>query len=403
MMSVFVDDGQYPCMHEHGRRPDLGSCQTCATSLTGLVVVHLRTNTHCLAPHAHAKPIHAICAIIARIVESSLHTRCHITQVCAWACPSPAGHVVDDETESRVRRACSAQTSDHLLDVAARRCVHARAREEMSRNDTPLRHQVLHRAVHQATEAAPPSSAPSRRNSDSASTRRRGLATSSGCGRGAAISHGHTSARGITFMSAATLLVVALVTAALLTITAQPVAAVQDQMKPVVRSKLERWVSTHGRHGLPFQATYDRKTKTVMCVSPKGGSSSFYAWLYTVSTNGQDFYEHCQARKPTEHPSNFEGRCWSSYSAPIANATRTANQTRTHRIDITSARLNTDYPSGADGTLGETTGEVVRTALSREEQEAIVADPDVFWFAIVRDPIERAISAWKSKLACDGW
>jgi hypothetical protein len=41
--------------------------------------------------------------------------------------------------------------------------------------------------------------------------------------------------------------------------------------------------------------------------------------------------------------------------------------------------------------------------MSREEQEAVVADPDVFWFAIVRDPIERAISAWKSKLACDGW
>lgn len=42
-------------------------------------------------------------------------------------------------------------------------------------------------------------------------------------------------------------------------------------------------------------------------------------------------------------------------------------------------------------------------SLSRKEQLAIVHDPDVFRFAIVRSPLERAVSAWKSKLACDGW
>jgi hypothetical protein len=108
--------------------------------------------------------------------------------------------------------------------------------------------------------------------------------------------------------------------------------------------------------------------QVLMCVSPKAGSSSFYRWLYHISTGGKD-YDKCSiftAGRARYHPHHL-GPCWN------------AGTGRTHRLNITNPNK-----------------------LPKEEQLAILNDPDVFRFAITRKPVARAISAWKSKLACDG-
>eukprot|EP00037_Helgoeca_nana_P033945 m.420031 g.420031 ORF g.420031 m.420031 type:complete len:430 (+) comp32041_c0_seq1:215-1504(+) len=119
---------------------------------------------------------------------------------------------------------------------------------------------------------------------------------------------------------------------------------------------------------LPPEARYDYTHKVLMCVSPKAGSSSFYRWLYHISTGGKD-YDKCSiftAGRARYHPHHL-GPCWN------------AGTGRTHRLNITNPNK-----------------------LPKEEQLAILNDPDVFRFAITRKPVARAISAWKSKLACDG-
>jgi hypothetical protein len=154
--------------------------------------------------------------------------------------------------------------------------------------------------------------------------------------------------------------------------------AVSGEVSAKLKKKYNSWVQFHGTHGLPPMAIHDTTTNTVMCVSPKSGSSSFYEWLFTVSTNGYA-WSSCTEQKPYFNYPQAIRSCWQNGSSDADP------RPRVHRLNIKSPR---------------TRGPAM---MSREEQEAVVADPDVFWFAIVRDPIERAISAWKSKLACDGW
>lgn len=104
-----------------------------------------------------------------------------------------------------------------------------------------------------------------------------------------------------------------------------------------------------------------------MCVSPKAGSSSFYRWLYHVSTKGKVF-DNCTIFKNNarEHPHKI-GPCWRG------------GTDREHQLNLIN-------PS----------------KLPVEKQLQLLDDPNIFRFAITRNPIDRAISAWKSKLACDG-
>eukprot|EP00038_Savillea_parva_P008794 m.179224 g.179224 ORF g.179224 m.179224 type:complete len:396 (+) comp14714_c0_seq1:247-1434(+) len=126
----------------------------------------------------------------------------------------------------------------------------------------------------------------------------------------------------------------------------------------------------HNYELVPREARYDAHHKVLMCVSPKAGSSSFYRWLYRISTEGK-IYDECdlfvKQKHEHRHP-HWLGPCWES------------GADRQHRLHLVNPR-----------------------SLPREEQKKILSDPDVFRFSITRDPVARAISAWKSKLACDGW
>lgn len=156
-----------------------------------------------------------------------------------------------------------------------------------------------------------------------------------------------------------------------------------DAEKPRGQRQARRG-AINGTHGLPPSAIYETTSKTVMCVSAKGGSTSFYSWLYTVSTNGQ-VWSSCKDQPHSNYPQALQS-CWQSRTVtPGTNGNKTSvpgtSISRVHRLHIKAPRER----------------------MSLEEQEAVIADPDVLWVAILRDPVERAISAWKSKLACNGW
>mmetsp|Transcript_30772 Transcript_30772/g.92272 ORF Transcript_30772/g.92272 Transcript_30772/m.92272 type:complete len:468 (+) Transcript_30772:769-2172(+) len=123
---------------------------------------------------------------------------------------------------------------------------------------------------------------------------------------------------------------------------------------------------------VPPEARYDPVHKVLMCVSPKAGSSSFFRWLYHVSTAGGNYDRCAHHEHPGQnvHPHRI-GPCWASGGD--------GEHARAHALNLTNP-----------------------LKLPEEMQRWIMTDPSVMRFAITRDPLDRAISAWKSKLACDG-
>eukprot|EP00041_Stephanoeca_diplocostata_P013343 m.233757 g.233757 ORF g.233757 m.233757 type:complete len:315 (-) comp19301_c0_seq10:225-1169(-) len=113
---------------------------------------------------------------------------------------------------------------------------------------------------------------------------------------------------------------------------------------------------------LPYKdAHYFPEAKVLMCVLPKAGSSSFFDWLYTASTGGTT-WNSCPSRNVGgyDHPSSTANSCWER------------------------SKLNM----------------VTFGSLPREEQIRIATSDEVFRFSLAREPVSRAISGWKSKLAC---
>eukprot|EP00041_Stephanoeca_diplocostata_P010330 m.164156 g.164156 ORF g.164156 m.164156 type:complete len:182 (+) comp18111_c0_seq54:344-889(+) len=113
---------------------------------------------------------------------------------------------------------------------------------------------------------------------------------------------------------------------------------------------------------------YIPDAKVMLCVLPKAGSSSFFHWLYNASTEGHNWND-CPNRMDTHnvHPSNVRSKCWESVPGE-----------RQHKFKI--FRIE-DLPM--------------------DTQNEVTTSDDVFRFSLVRDPVSRAISGWKSKLACD--
>lgn len=90
--------------------------------------------------------------------------------------------------------------------------------------------------------------------------------------------------------------------------------------------------------------------KVILCGMPKCGTTSLYNFIY---------------QQAFRHPWNYTG-------APFIQ-------------DVMSERWEDKF-----------------TKLSVEETRKVMLDPATFSFATIRDPVKRVISAWKSKIACDG-
>lgn len=266
------------------------------------------------------------------------------------------------------------------MDTHRVKTINVRAEKEMQREDTPLRHRVLHRSVVHATAAA--AGSPGRGHCG----KRRGVLSSASSCLKMGTRRVTASVARITTSTFMSVLVLALAVAATVLVAFAPPVAGLPLQEEWVQTKVQRLLSWHSANDqqhlglLPPSAVYDRTTNTVLCVSPKGGSSTFFQWLFLVSTNGTKYYE-CKDRTITEHPQSL-GPCWLPKDASV-DLTE-PEPPRQHRLNVTSGLVS------AGGRM------------SIEEQETVSSDPDVFWFAITRDPIERAISAWKSKLACPG-
>ena len=98
---------------------------------------------------------------------------------------------------------------------------------------------------------------------------------------------------------------------------------------------------------------YDKEKKIIVCVPPKSGSTSFWNWYYSIKFSKK----------------------WKYKDFPWIQ-------------DVTSIRWN----------------DTMRYLTSRQEWSYFHQEKDdkvAYSIAIIRDPKERLISSWKSKLACD--
>lgn len=80
---------------------------------------------------------------------------------------------------------------------------------------------------------------------------------------------------------------------------------------------------------LPPEGRFDPISKVFVCVSPKAGSTSFYRWLFRVSTDGVEFDE-CETKKVTDHPHRMSD-CWQDSGLP--------GHERHHRVNFTDPTL----------------------------------------------------------------
>eukprot|EP00041_Stephanoeca_diplocostata_P010328 m.164092 g.164092 ORF g.164092 m.164092 type:complete len:195 (+) comp18111_c0_seq48:376-960(+) len=119
---------------------------------------------------------------------------------------------------------------------------------------------------------------------------------------------------------------------------------------------------------LDHSVYYIPDAKVMLCILPKSGSTSFFQWLYNASTGGQSWTD-CPTRRAARniHPSNVLSTCWKNLVGQ-----------RQHTLKIKRFR-----------------------DLAADQKHEAVSSDDVFRFSLVRDPVSRAISGWKSKLACD--
>ena len=80
---------------------------------------------------------------------------------------------------------------------------------------------------------------------------------------------------------------------------------------------------------IPPEGRYDPISKVFVCVSPKAGSTSFYRWLFRVSTDGVEF-DDCETKKDTDHPHRMSD-CWQDSGLP--------GHERHHRVNFTDPTL----------------------------------------------------------------
>lgn len=98
---------------------------------------------------------------------------------------------------------------------------------------------------------------------------------------------------------------------------------------------------------------YLKEERILAAVTAKGGSTSFWQWLFVGVTGQTEF--NC-----TTYVQNVRAMCWKDRAVPL--------------ID-----------------------------LPEERRMFVLTDPSVLRVAVWRDPFERIISCWKSKFACEAW
>ena len=108
---------------------------------------------------------------------------------------------------------------------------------------------------------------------------------------------------------------------------------------------------------VPLLIELPGRTPTLVCVSPKGGSTSFFYWLYNLL-----------AGEPFEFP-----------GPPWVHEWTSSRWTSNVRARLTHL-----------------------DALSAQQRSSVLDDPSVLRFALIRRPVERVVSAFWSKAACNG-
>lgn len=130
---------------------------------------------------------------------------------------------------------------------------------------------------------------------------------------------------------------------------------------------------------LPHQAMLIKPHNIMLCMAPKSGTTAVYEWLYRMNFDGKTFSECVREMEAEGKKGNrrYKGK-------PIVHHIDEACWQRDgHKFDIIRN--------------GEKRGRQIRFA---EEYKKMLSSGNLHRIVIVRNPISRVVSAWKSKAAC---
>ena len=147
-------------------------------------------------------------------------------------------------------------------------------------------------------------------------------------------------------------------------------------------------------------------TKALLCITPKAGSTSILEWLMLLSTN--ESFKDCRNRLKATHTArqigylhDIAGPCWIPRAAPVVSETGSGSGRAAPRIVVLRA---SKLPPREKFELSRELGAGGGLPAAPQDQAGDHQQQREKWYTacIVRNPVDRMISAWKSKLACGG-